>query len=354
MIIVNKKFVYQFIMRILSVFGGKKAIAFYAPVHFHSEHLLPVINKLAEENRVEIILIGNFEMQPSIDVRYFESVSQLPFATRIDIFIATEFGSTPWWTNCPTVYFGHGIGPKLNYASKQHLLEYDYSFVGCQPYFDAQQKYEPNIKIEKIGLPITDKPTDRKTEIQEFFNLDDNKPLIIFAPSWHAEVYYISPLFDIFEFLAQIKFANVIISPHPLLLEPARCNDIDYFRDIPAPLKLNLPESDFSTLDLCASGDLVISDISSIFFEAMAMGITAVFDGNDDLYISGGAEYLLPEIKKACHSMNWEKQDLSTLAGLLKSNRRADSQEAFINNYIFNKGSATKSFIHKINEIIDF
>ena len=62
MIKLNKRLlVHTFLAAITQLWTRKKHIVFYAPVKFHAVHLLPVINRMKDNPKVKISLVGDFD-----------------------------------------------------------------------------------------------------------------------------------------------------------------------------------------------------------------------------------------------------------------------------------------------------
>ena len=252
------------------------------------------------------------------------------------------------------MFFGHGIGPKLNYQSIDKLAKFDYLFTACLPIHNTQSELFNPKKIYKVGLPILDNLQVDSHEIQSFFTLDNSKPTIIYAPSWCAYPECIADIDKALSVLNTINDANVIISPHPLLLKKDRCNGKDFFANHTQYKNLffNFADSPFSTLDLCHVADIVISDISSILFESMALGKITLFENNKGMFEKFEAEKVYEQLVISCFVVKWETATADILVKNLYHDKFEQSRHAFIDGYIFNRGKATEKFIDYINELI--
>lgn len=345
---------YKILTSLTKFFRKKRNIIFYAPYPFHAAHLMPVVDRLKSRSDIGLFLIGAFDrVSEHSGIRVYPDVFAIPLYEPISAYVSTEFGKEPWWLDSPRVFFGHGVGPKLNYAEHVKLQAYDYSFAACTPVYDVHSANAKGLKVEKIGLPMLDHLVVDSESIIRQFGFESERKTIVYAPSWCSDPRFIAPLDEAIRFLGSVADANVVVSPHPNLFLPERCGGNDYFGDFPERMKLNRSDSGISTLELCAFSDIVISDISSVLFESMSMGVTTVFDGNRSIYEYSKAGYLLKEIERACHTITWSDADLFTLHALTTANTKAGEQERFINSYMFNRGRATEAFIVKLEQIVN-
>ncbi|GAA6174003.1 hypothetical protein NBRC116592_36730 [Colwellia sp. KU-HH00111] len=321
------------------LFHNKKNIILNAPFKHHSVHLEPIIPHLIESKEYNVILIGTFNEYKGI--KSYDSLTDLPIHKHYDIYISTEFVFPPWWLITKKVFFGHGIGPKLGYQGESALDFFDYSFAPCQPIFDLHSQRDVNVK--KIGLPLLDiVPNVDSKEVYQEYNLSTDKPYVLYAPSWNADQSLISDIKSIIKKLETFKNHHVIISPHPNLLKQNMCDGNDYFGSISLPL--NKSSNKFSTFELCVGAEVVISDISSILFEAMAINKRVYFDGNERVYQASGAIEILNAMKKVIPTLNWGADMELEFTSLSINN-------AFINEYLFNIGNSSKAFLQAIRTI---
>jgi len=346
----KKGYLHKILTHLLNLFSSRKTIIFDAPFAFHLHHLLPVINKLIEINEYKIIIISpekNKILAPNI--KFYQS---LPIYVQGDIFITTEFGRKPYWLDAKTIYFGHGIGPKFNYLANDELLNFDFLYSPCLPIYNVQKKVISTDKIIKVGLPIIEKTPPDKANFLKYFNFLDTKKTIIYAPSWCDNTNMISDIQKILIFLNNQEDVNIIISPHPLLLDPYKCNGKTVFKNIPSNLIINPPNSPYSTFDLISLSDGLISDISSVLFEGMALDKVSFFDGNEQIYEYYEASAVLQSLLKACPIPNWEKQDNKYLINTLNQDKHRDARSEFIHSYLFNVKTASIVFINHLKELI--
>ncbi len=325
-------------------FDKRKNIIIFSTDEYHSIHLYPVIKELSKIKEFRIFLVGSFKVLPYCI--HYPTLDHLSFFLKYDLYISTE-QHIPWKIEVKKVFFGHGVGPKLDYQTSLYLNKFDYLLTSCQVTHEVQSVLEPD--LVKVGLPLLDKFEGiSKKELMESFGFKNvNNPIVVYAPSWNTTIERISDIPFIIKMLSSLKSFNVIISPHPNLLKPDMCQGLDFFRD--SQLEIN---QKFNTLDLCASADLVISDISSILFEAMALNRIVLFDGNELVYLSSGAEKVLTELKKSIPTVDWANNLELQFEGYLKKYKYSPEREAFIRSYLFNIGSATEVFKNSIQEMV--
>lgn len=333
-----------------TLFDNKKEkinIVFYSPYKFQSCHILPVIQLFCESDSYHVYLVGDFK-RDFTSATYFPSSKYLSLMKKYSLFITTEI-IFPWKIKTKTIYFGHGVGPKLDYNSSSVFKNFDYCLCPCKPFYNMQSKINRN--CIKIGLPLIDEPSSYSREmlINEF-NLNDKLPSIIYAPSWHANTDVISDIEKIVNKLRKLKKFNVIISPHPHLMNPLYCGGVD-FSGLFKEFNLNFYR-DISTFELVKGvADIVISDISSILFESMAIRKKVVFDGNKDIYVQSSATDIYVEMKRHVPTIDWELNIESQLFEIYLDNELVCKQREYISNYIYNIGCAKNKLHEKLVEI---
>jgi hypothetical protein len=356
----KKRFLNYFISNIYSLFNKRKAVLFDAPYHFHLEHLVSVIIELSQRSDIDVFVSGskNFNLLPK-SVKFITNGDKFPIHRKLSLFITTEFSRpTPYWIEFPTVYFGHGIGPKLNYAANKKLNKFDYIFSPCLPIYNEQRKLVKESSLVKVGLPILEDPEIDNCTIEQYFGLNSiNKRTILYAPSWANQIEIVSDIESIIKYLERLAIVikiNIVISPHPMLFQPEKCSGLQFFKSVYKSdnVSINKPDSPISTLDLVKYADITISDISSILFEAMGMNKLVIFDGNRKLYESSGSIDLYDQILNICHVPEWESDNYSSILEALENDVLLEKRQLFISEYIFNLGAAKNVFINNVLKII--
>ena len=335
----------------------KTLVVLEACTPFHLEHFKTIIIELSLRNDLNIAIVTPDEkgMSNLKNVSFYPTIDHFPLYKKADIFISTELNKIPYWFDCPSVYFGHGMGAKLDYVANKGLFEYDYVYSPCRPTYDIQKQTLPTEKVIPIGMPILDDITSRKKEIIKTYNLDEKKPIIVYAPSWCNDITKISDIELILDFLSHKKQFSIIVSPHPSLFDATRCAGKALFsaNSNISNIHINTSKSAFTTLDLVKASDIVISDISSILFEAMALRKKVVFDGNKALYEYCQALSVYEQVYSVCPTPNWQDSEDQTIEEINHCDLLSTNRNEFIDNYLFNNGTATNAFIDNIYSIIN-
>jgi hypothetical protein len=329
----------------------KPVIALEAYTAFHFEHFKSVLKYFSYQNDIEVVVFTPEKQNISFEfdnITYYTSLEEYPLYKTIELFISTDLNKVPYWLNCHSVYFGHGMGPKLNYVANEGLLQYDYVFSPSKPTFDIQANFLGQSRVFQIGMPLLD---DQKETLNlvENFPIDENKPTLLYAPSWCTNVEKISNINQILDYLSVLTQFNIIVSPHPLLFNPKRCNGKVYFSELkPAKHMLfNKPNSGISTLDIVKSSQIVLSDISSIMFEAMALGKKVCFDGNKKIYEFSEALSIYDDLIEICPPPNWDDDNDKTISQMMTNEKLFNEQQSYIQEYLFNNGQASQKFVER-------
>jgi hypothetical protein len=309
----------------------KKHLVFYAKEEFHAKHFYPLLMKLQNVPDFEIHLVGEFE--PIFDAKYYSRLKYISLRYRYSLFFTTTL-SLPWNIVAKTIYFGHGVGPKLDYNSEKLVSNFDYCFCSCEPIYQVQSAL--NEKCFKVGLPILElKSNIDRSFILSTFNLTGNKPIIVYVPSWHGNPDLISEVLDYAKKLDAIDDFDLIVSPHPNLMKAEYTTEktrLDHFNSS----ALNWGR-EISSLDLIKeAADIVVSDISSLLYEAMALGKLVAFDGNRTLYEESGAGHILQSMDDFLFQCSWCSDLSSQFASLLENTKSHELQAEFIQGYVYN------------------
>jgi hypothetical protein len=354
----KKYFINNLLNRFYKLFTSKKPLVLFdACTPFHLEHFKNVIHKLSKQGNIQLAVISpeGSRMGDLKNVCFYNALDDFPLYKKAEMYISTEMREMPFWFECPSVFFGHGMGPKLNYQASGTLKNFDYIFSPCRPTYEVQINAVSKDKVIPLGMPILDDLDYRKEKIYRHFKLDKNKPIVIYAPSWCNNISKVSDIKLITSFLQHKSQFNIIVSPHPSLFNPARCDGKVFFEESLTyqGLHINSPKNDFTTLELVKASTLVISDISSILFEAMALKKIVFFDGNKALYDYCQASAVYDEVVEICPIPNWDNLDDQTIEQTLINDELSNEREHFINHYLFNNGNASKVFIELVNNVLN-
>ena len=334
---------------LVAVYKPRPTIVLYSPVSYQARHLYPVIQYLVDNMHWEVILIGDFDC--NFGCAHYSRLRYFPLYKSIDVFISTELIS-PWWFDGKKIFFGHGVGPKIEYQERYLSSDFDISFSPCVPAYQAHSGSGVKEKTcYRVGLPVLDsyirgKKKIKKKDICDALGIESNRPLLIYAPSWNYRSDLNSDFGSIIEKLKECAFFTLVVSPHPNLLIDEK-NEVlhDFYRH---GVSVN---TEFSTLDLCAVSDVVVSDISSVMYESLALNNLVIFDGNERVYRECGAGDVLSMIKEYLPHIDWTGDVCFQMKRILKKGKPVRLNE-FRRKYFFNLGNSTQVFVSIVDSII--
>jgi CDP-glycerol glycerophosphotransferase (TagB/SpsB family) len=277
-----------------------------------------------------------------------------------DIYFTTEFGTIPWWfTDVTTVFFLHGVGPKVSYFATDKLKDFDV-VLAPGPYVESKQI--PFLKegavLYRAGLPVTDCYFLQETfSLPQYLNFNNGKPVLLYAPSWSKDHLQLSIDFKILNALSHQEVCNVIIRPHPNLLAPEKCNGINW-REIIAEIMLNNKRIALhagrgtSIYDVLGCTDILLGDISSIVYEFL------VLDRPIILYLKSGvgefyqSEDFIFETKKACYNIeNADKLEAVLLECLSNKEALSAERKTILGKSLHNPGKAIPEIVKLLHEL---
>jgi len=242
----------------------------YIKKHYHCA--ITIVNELINERIIPIITCEQ----------------KLPKGLQVDCLVyfnKPTLDPPDDYKNVPRLVIDHGASVlKWFLASSERFNYFDTIITAGVDHTQALLSFFPESssmqKIRSIGFiksrELFFEPRFSRVEIAKKCRLDPEKPIILFAPTWH-----ISRNPDIIEAIRQIQdIENHVASFHP---ETANLGDLG---------ELNLVDNiDNITLELLKHCDVIISDTSSTIFEAAALGKLTVqvllkeyADNNSNLY----------------------------------------------------------------------
>lgn len=341
----------------------KKRILFDCQLDFHYYHIQPLLAFLRYDPAFELTVLKceGFSHEELDGIRYIDSGTLLDESSAVyDIYFTTDFGSIPWWfSDVTTVFFLHGVGPKVSYFASDKLKNFDV-ILAPGPYVESKQI--PFLKkgavLYRAGLPVTDRYFLQETfSLPQYFKFDNAKPILLYAPSWSNDARQFSIDLDILNALSHQEVCNVIIRPHPNLLIPEKCHGIKW-REIIDEIIVNNRRIALhagrgtSIYDILGCTDILMGDISSMVYEFL------VLDRPIILYLKKGvgefyqSEEFVLETEKACHNLD-NADELETM--LLNCLRNKESLSAerkkMLAKSLHNPGKAVPEIIKILNEI---
>lgn len=342
----------------------KKHIIIDCPNSFHYFHIEPIIKQLIEHKKFIITLIrwNGFESEHLMGVRYIDrDMLEKEIFTTYDIYLTTEFGYIPWWFNkvCK-VFMLHGIGPKVKYFASPKVKDFNIVF-SPGPYIEKEQQdsLRPGTKVFRVGLPATDTlVNDKHIKLPSSIHFKEPKPVLLYAPSWSSNVDYISMDNEIIHALANQDICNVIIRPHPLLMDKDRCNGIDFKKEIEDAQKVHgniqlYTGEKTSIYDIIRGADILLGDISSVSYEFLLLDRPIIM-------------YMKKGVKEFYNNTSDYIQDTTNASSILETpealteilneclsnkNHLSNQRKKLLDRTLYNPGNATSIAVESLSQL---
>jgi len=331
----------------------KRNIVFDAFTDFHFFHVEPIVKMLVNDDRFNVIVVmsDNFTLENAIEnVKYITSHDfKENWSGVYDILITTEFDRKPrWFGDSIAICMFHGVGPKMGYIRNPKINDYDVIFSAGPATYDVQTGYVANdTKVIPVGLPVTDSLIDdSEVKLPASIKLDNSKPTLLYAPSWASDSNDISMDEGILKELKNIKDYNIIVRPHPFLLEASKCGGKDWtiLFDELAQEGISISYSnDHSVYQILKYVDVLLGDVSSVVYEYLILNRPIMLYMDDNVLTNlGAADFLEPLLSASTRVM--QPADLVTKLSDIKVGDESKSQarQALLKNTLFNVGSSTK------------
>jgi CDP-glycerol glycerophosphotransferase (TagB/SpsB family) len=331
-----------------------------APYKFHFQHIYPLLIALKTDNRIKLIVTKWQDFNSSDEITDVEYLEHCELDNRkfylYDCFITTEYKRMFWWFdgNIRTGFLLHGVGPKASYIKNDELNRFSFILSPGPKIHKLQEEVVDNKeKLKKIGLPITDALINSLDKIDITANYFSKVlPVILYAPSWSSEPELISMDDSILCALkSQDKF-NVIIRPHPLLLQPEKCGGKDYRTVLLEGPKENVyidMNTSQSIYTLFKVSDLLISDISSVLYEFMLTGKPICIYKKSELFSMYQSSEAFEELSNAVTVIDNVNTLEDVISAELASPEEHDGErEIFVKKIFYNPGRATETAVEEI------
>ncbi len=227
---------------------------------------------------------------PSIEVKYHKSIESIKsditdLNKKIVIYPDYHLRYFKDIQGLKHVQVFHGISDK-SYDYNRELLKYDLFFIAGEYFY---KKYEKKGLLKKntgklIGYPKFDrvfKGEINKKKIMEKLSIKDNRPIVLYAPTWIDKAlnsswkkFYRYILYDKPEWL------YLIIKPHPNLIryreeEVKECVEFSKVKD-----SIKIIDDMYDITPVLAISDILIGDVSSVTREFLAFKKPFVFLSN--------------------------------------------------------------------------
>ena len=334
--------IYQYIAVHSVRFVTKKNVVFYCGSSFHIPHMEGVISSFSDKSRCRVFFVCpvTFETSQLSDITCITStLENIPKHIVIDLLVSSEAMLLPYYFCGKAIYFGHGIGPKMNYQLNNNIEKFDRVFSPCKYFYDEFCKILPLGKVVSVGLPILDTKVGKP-----------DKNMILYAPSWCIDDHYISDINEVVEQLGKLDEYRIIVSLHPNLIRDSLVNLDDVSLNGAACEYLH--ETEFrDSFEALKVASVVVGDISSIIFEALAFNIPIVFDGNTAIYEYCQSASVLSRVQDCFY----ELKDISNnreVDTLIREDKKRGRRQCFASEYLLNLGRATDTFVHELEAML--
>lgn len=299
-------------------------VVFFAPVNFHLQHLMPVVEVLRNDKNIQVFVVKTpdfSEVTPLENVVFLERETFEKMYWKIhDVVVTTELDFIPYWFGIgKRIGMFHGAGPKKGYLERMTGKEFDYifspgPFVHQLELSILGRRVGTKTEVIPIGLPSTDilaNTLDGRCE-----KTSKKKPTVLYAPSWHWEQSMVSMDEEILKSLSLLEAVHVVIRPHPNLLNPSRNNNVDWGSIIEKYISVDFVLSKHESInELLIQADIIVGDVSSVMYEFL------VFDKPGILYVKEETleESIYAEAIKPLTDAYARIDDASSLEGLLSA-----------------------------------
>lgn len=349
--------------RMLNFLGLRpvRNVVFFAPVEFHLQHLMPVVEVLRYDKSIRVFVVktpGFTEGDFLENVILLEREEFEKMYWRIhDVVVTTELDFIPYWFGSgKRIGMFHGAGPKKGYLERMTGKEFEYIFSPGPFVHNLELKIldqlkDTKTKIVPVGLPSIDLLISSSTD-----NCGEklkDKFTVLYAPSWHWDSNMVSMDEEILKSLSLLEHMHVVIRPHPNLLNPDRNDDIDWtsiinkYESLDFVLSKNEPIN-----DLLIQADIIIGDISSVMYEFLVFdkpGILYVKDKVLEKSIYSEAVKPLVEAHEHIDCASKLKNALDT--ALSENDARKESRRILKESTFYNIGSAAVVAAKEISKI---
>ena len=171
-----------------------------------------------------------------------------------------------------TAMLYHGIGMKAD-VYHPGLMRTHVRFVEGPHYTRALLAEFPDARVEEVGYakldPLFGDPSRRPRFDLAAHGLDPSRPTVVYAPTFYPSSF---PLMAN-DWPRHFRDFNLIVKPHPFSFTNPRCRShrSKMRRWSEAPNVHVVPPESYDPLPCLATGDLLVSDASSVLFEFAAL-----------------------------------------------------------------------------------
>ncbi len=343
---------------------SRKGIIFDTPHYFHYLHVEPIILAIKDDPcyRVTIVKWQGFEDKYKLPgVKYIckDDVRKNLFSV-YDCYITTEYYGICWWFGGDVlkIYLLHGVGPKASYIKNKQLNYYDYVFCPGPAVYKMQSEIVEKCKICKTGLPVTDTLLHNDGFKGEQYTFKDtSKPILLYAPSWSNNSEMISVDEDILYVLKEQPIYNIVIKPHPLLLDPERCEGKDWgacFSSVEGKNVIVYKETNTSIYEILRTADILLGDISSVIYEFMILERPVIIYAKENIFEYYGSMNEYRNLLEAVYKIKKPENliDILKLLTFDKKDTMIEERKALLNKTFFALGNSVNATKNTLSNLL--
>jgi hypothetical protein len=371
----------------------RKVIAFDLPSLGYLQFFQSVLKLYAHRHPHDIILIihgqdteeGFKKQLPDLSTRFIhvreEVIRMMPFP-EIDIFLTSEENNKG--LDCVySIALFHGQPSKGLTFTSEIVDSFDALFLYGPLYKDALNEFlsdwslpfPPHLEAYEIGYPKSDDLLNgiySNHEIKKELALDETKRTILYAPAFNEGASLREFGLEVIELLAQQTFCNIIVKlpidcwkPTSNFYATGGVNWFDKICELESRFSNLWLYSEFQIDPLLAFSDVLITCISGVSFEFLALNRPVVFIDTPK-YFSGYLKGRFPDkdtVSWANRTTAGGKEfglvvkDIRDLPNAIETvlshpNDYPKQQEHLKHYLLYNRGRATETAVNEIEELL--
>lgn len=189
-----------------------------------------------------------------------------PADWRPDVLFVADFRAYERRPGAIVVDIGHGIGSKDSYYYADTDYLSDYVFFPSES-LAARVRRESGPTVVSVGMPKLDRAVHQRAG-----RASNPRPVVLVAPTHNEEYACITTIWDQLGALAEEY--RVVVKPHEYhFTAPKLAHWPGRFRAAPPGVEV---VRQANVADLLAVADVVVSDVSSVYLEAVGIGVPTV------------------------------------------------------------------------------
>jgi hypothetical protein len=330
-----------------------------SPTHYH--HIKPVVDRMIKDGLVQVSVLAHQQFSPgpreSALIAPARFVGTARARLRIfDMTIALE----PYLASVPNrglaVYAPHGAGMKVNYSTGEKMAAFDVVLAVDRERAAAQQPHlRAGARLVEAGFIVTESSPPsvaKRGEILASLGLTANRPLVLYTPSWSKDTDLILLSDAMLRALAQQRQWNVILRPHPNLMNPEWCGGKNWRAVIERYVSSSfaLADDQFEPAQTFMSlSDVLIGDYSSTIYEYLFFDRPIVIQRAPRVVAQFAGQRASSEIEGAAHSFSEPGEAVGAIAEALRDSLLySPRRQAILKERYFNVGCATVNVVRTL------